>query len=73
MWLFKISVFLYLVATIWGSKQKDCKPNTVQAEEQKVRNYLFSNYDATNPPCANKTTVDFLIYPKTITFVSISL
>ncbi|XP_051164275.1 acetylcholine receptor subunit beta-type acr-3-like [Leptopilina boulardi] len=68
MWLLRKIIFLYLIVITWALKQRECKPNTIQAEEQKVKTYLFSNYDATNPPCANKTTVDFLIYPKTITF-----
>ena len=50
-----------------------CKENTVQAKEQKLRRYLFDNYDKSNPPCANKTAIELMIYPKSLEFVRLEL
>lgn len=77
MWIQKIIFLTFFLNTVFALSERDrlligCKENTVQAEEQKLRKYLFDdNYDISSPPCANKTTIEMMIYPKSIEFVRI--
>ncbi|XP_033220606.1 acetylcholine receptor subunit beta-type acr-3-like [Belonocnema kinseyi] len=77
MWIQKIIILTLFSSIAYAISERDrlltdCKENTVQSKEKKLRSYLFDNYDVSSPPCANKTTIEVTIYPKSIEFNEIS-